>query len=189
MSESQREPAASYTRETVDAVEPAWLWPVRIIAGLALVGLAVAGLAVTDFATKYAEYYWLLVIPIFALVSVRIWEKRDGFHFDWRLFRQQLFHWLGFLIAIQVVFQLVQTGTIDRNSAGLVSLVLLSLTTYLAGVHFDVVLIFVALLLAIAALMASYVEQYMWIILVVLALIIGVLLFVRRKRSHRPATM
>lgn len=162
-----------------------WFWQARVIVAIVLVALSIIGLGLTNFATKDAEWYWLLVIPIFALAGVRVWEKK-GFTLkgSWGLLRDQIFHWLGFLAAVQIMYLMIQAGTLDRTAAGLVSLVLLALTSYLAGIHFDRMFLIVALLLAVAAVMATYVDEYMWIVLAILGLVIGAMLLTRR--SHRP---
>ena len=82
------------------------------------------------------------------------------------LWRQAL-HWLALALAVYLVFMLEQTGRLNREDAGLVALLALSLTTLLAGVHFDWRLMLLGGVLGVTAACAAFVEEFFWILLIV----------------------
>lgn len=168
-----------------DDHESNWFeWKVRLAVAGVIVLVSVIGLGFTNLAKKDAEWYWILVFPLFLLVGVRIWDRnRSVGAIDGRLLLSQALHWLGFLMTVWLLFHLVSAGTLDRSGAGLVSLLMLALTSYLAGLHFDRIFLLVALLLALTALSAAYVQENMWLIMVISGLFLAALFLYRR--THR----
>jgi predicted Abi (CAAX) family protease len=56
------------------------------------------------------------------------------------------------------------------------------------GVHFDPIFLLVSGLLALAAVLSSYITQYMWFVLATLGLLIVVLLVVHLRATQRMKT-
>ncbi|MFO0948424.1 MAG: hypothetical protein U1D30_21300 [Planctomycetota bacterium] len=161
-------------------------WKTQIIIALVLCALGVVGLGLMDFSPNYSEHYWYFALPVFVLTSIYLgWEsaKRRGENPRIEM-RRQIFHWLGFFFALNLILVFLHAGTIERNVAGPVSLVLLALTCYLAGIHFEPAFIIVGILLALAAATAAYLEEYLFIILVIAFLLLGVVL-VQIRGSRR----
>lgn len=167
-----------------------WTWRIRFGVAAALLILSVIGLGVTDVVTRDAKWYWGIVIPVFMLATVRVWEHRADptvHRNQWATLGSQALHWIGFLLAVQLVFLLERTGTIERIDAGLVSLVLLALSTYLAGLRFDRLLLVVALFQALLVIAAAYALEYIiWVVVAMLAVICG-LYFLRRRPASAAA--
>lgn len=162
-------------------------WKIQAIIALLLVGLGLIGLGLMDFAPLYSEWYWAIAMPIFAGMSIYIgWRnaKRRGENAKLEL-KRQAFHWIGFFVSLKLVVVLIHTGTIERESAGLVSLVLLALTCYLAGIHFEPAFVLVGILLAIAAASAAYLEEYLMIILVIVFLLLAMVAIQLRSRKSQ----
>lgn len=161
------------------------IWIPRLIGAVCVVAISVIGLGMTDFARRDAQVYWALVVPILIALSVRIFGRSRNQERWWPAIRDQALHWLGFLIAVQIMFMLIRSGTLSENAGGLVSLLLLALTAYTAGIHVDRSFLLVAALLALTVLLATYVEEYMWIVLVILGLVVAALLLTRWPRGAR----
>ena len=77
-----------------------------------------------------------------------------------------------------------------NQDAGLVALIALSLTTFLSGVHADWRVAVVGIFLALIVIAVAVIEQFMWILLVliVIAALIGLFLWrsVRGDDSGSP---
>jgi hypothetical protein len=146
---------------------PEWLG-VEEIAFIALLLLAIGGMAVTDYSARSGLSYWLVVIPLFAAVSIFSGWRRasaDGKNVG-AVLLSQLLHWGALVLAVYLIYLLERTGRLNREDAGLVALLSLSLTTVLAGIHFDRRLAVLGVLLAIGTACAALVEEFFWILLI-----------------------
>lgn len=164
-------------------------WKTQILIALFLLGLGLIGLGLLDFAPKPAEWYWLIALPIYAGMSIYIGyagAKRRGENPRLELKRQAL-HWLGFFLALKLLFILLHAGTIERNALGLVTLILLALTCYQAGIHFEPAFLVVGVFLAIAVACAAYLEEYLFIILAIMLLVMAMLIVQILSRRNRSA--
>ena len=146
---------------------PEWLG-VEEIAFIALLVFAIGGMAVTDYSARSGLSYWLVVIPLFAAVSIFSgWRRASA---DAKnvgaVLLSQLLHWGALVLAVYLIYLLERTGRLNREDAGLVALLSLSLTTVLAGIHFDRRLAVLGVLLAIGTASAALVEEFFWILLI-----------------------
>jgi hypothetical protein len=157
---------------------------VEEIAFIALLVLSLGGVAVADFSARSGLTYWLVVIPLFALVSIHSGWLRSRARSEnlGAVLLRQLLHWGALALAVYLIYLLERTGRLNREDAGLVALLSLSLATVLAGVHFDWRLAVLGVLLAIGTASAALVEEFFWILLVP-AVVAGaaVILWQRRK--------
>jgi len=100
-------------------------------------GIAVVGFALVDFLPRLALAYWV-VASIGGFVASSWLGRRHG-----RLAgqqssadsRRQMQHWGGMLVALLLLPALVATGRLDGDTVGLVILLVIALTYWLAGVH------------------------------------------------------
>ena len=163
------------------------LWRQRGLIGLSLTGLGVLGIGLEDFSPRDAAWFWIVVLPLFAVVSMQLSTRKARARGDkvWPVIRAEIYHWGGFLIALKIMLLFIQQGTLDREAGGMVSLLLLALACYYAGVHFDPIFLLVSGPLALAAVLASYITQYMWFVLATLGLLIVVLLVVHLRATQR----
>jgi hypothetical protein len=151
-----------------------------------LIVLSIGGVAISDFSTGFGLKYWLAVVPAFTLASIFVsWkgERARGLSVL-RILSWQIMHWLPMALAIYLVFFLEDSGQLNREDAGLVSLLLLTVTTLSAGVHFDWRIFVVGLLLGVVTACVAFVEEFVWV-LVVAALIAGVVLYFWPRRKDR----
>jgi hypothetical protein len=83
-----------------------------------------------------------------------------------------------------MLFLLERTDIVSREATSDLSVILLSLICYLAGVHFQWMFVLIGLVVGIMALTLAYLEQYMvigWIIMIPTVLV-AIWLFVKFKR-------
>jgi hypothetical protein len=151
-----------------------------------LIGLSVGGVAVADYSAANGLKYWLAVVPVFALASTFVsWKgaRADGVSVL-QILGRQLFHWTPLALAIYFVFFLEQAGRLNRDDAGLVSLLLLTVSTLLAGVHFDWRIFVVGALLGVTTACVSIVEEFLWWILAGAAVVAAAAVYLwPRRRS------
>ncbi|HVY54550.1 MAG TPA: hypothetical protein VHC46_02240 [Thermodesulfobacteriota bacterium] len=134
---------------------------------ITLMALSAVGIGATNFKPAESFWYWVSMAPVFGAVSIYIgWSKarRRGEGVS-RILWVQLLHWVGLLAAIALIYFLFRrTGRIDYNQLALMSLLVLSLTTFLAGVHFDWRFMVVGIVLGLCVAGAAFVEQVLWMV-------------------------
>lgn len=157
---------------------------VEEIAFIALLVLSIGGMAVEDFSETAGLRYWLFVIPLFAAVSIYTGWRRasaSGKNIG-AVLASQVLHWGVLALAVYLIYLLERSGRLNQEDAGLVALLALSLTTVLAGIHFDWRLAVLGVLLAVATACAALVEEFFWILLIPAILVgAGAVLWQRLK--------
>lgn len=153
---------------------------------MVLVLLSVIGMGITDFSPDSSHWYWFAMVPIFGVACVVIeWSRsREKGYKRLAYIRTQLFHWIGLLVAVQLVYVLLHSGRLNSENAGLVLILLLSLTTYLAGIHLGWHFCLLGVLLAIALAMAAYLEALIWLMLFAV-IVAGIIVFSIMKYKTR----
>jgi hypothetical protein len=160
----------------------------RLVLG-GLVGLSYIGIAITNISPGVGRFYWLLMVPVFAAVVLfSQWVRLRGQEVQWtRVLREQLFHWVGLFIAVQIVYMLVRDGRLHYEASGLVITLLFTFAMFLEGVHLDWRYYLVALFLALGLVVAAIVETYLWIILLIFALVtVAAGLYIVKLRGSSP---
>jgi hypothetical protein len=142
---------------------------------LMLVG-AFVGVALNNFSTGPILLYWQILAPAYALICIFAgWDQGAPSPDRMRLIRTQAIHWLACLIAMRLLFLPQIRGVLNDNATGLALLIVLALSTFLAGLHANAWRIaVVGALLAIAAPAAAWVEQSALLLSVEALLILGV---------------
>jgi len=148
--------------------------------------LASLGIGVTDFSTRYGFWYWTLMVPVFGLVSLLSATAKahdDGRSVPVEL-KNQLLHWGGAFVAVQIVFILEAQGRFNNADTGLAALMALALASFLAGVHGDWRFMLVGVLLATATAGAAFVEQFLWMGLIpIVGAVVLVVYWIRRTKN------
>ncbi len=152
----------------------------------ALLGLALLGMALTQATKGGGSLYWLGVLWIYALFSLaRAWMRaREQHDSVWSEIHLHFFHWLGALVALHIVFLLERNDIMTRDAASDASLLVLALSSYLAGLHFERLFVLIGIVLAIMAVAGAFVEQYTLWIVAVPASLVAAWLFFKSKLSH-----
>jgi hypothetical protein len=151
-----------------------------------LVILSIGGIAVTDFSTRNGFRYWLAMVPVFGGVSIFAgWSRaRRRGEAPSRIVAEQVAHWAALAFAVYVVYLLDARGHLGSDAAGLVALLALALTTFLAGVHFDLRFCLLGLLLGFTVAAAALVKGFFWLLLLP-ALVVAAAALLWRRRGGR----
>ena len=166
----------------------------RVMLVGALMVLIMIGLFLANFAIGKAKWYWSAMFPIFGIACV--WHELAGGAARvvplWRLLLRQSLHWLFPIVAVRILFLQHERGQMSADSVALVILVLLAVTCFLAGVHFDYSFIWVSLIIGLAAMFGTEVETYLWLVavlgIIALALAIASTAMLRRRPEIQSST-
>lgn len=152
--------------------------------------LVMIGLFLTNVSHLHARYYWSAMFPIFGIVS--LWHELLGPSNHpgpaWKRIVRQALHWLGPIVAVQIIFLQLSRGQMDADAVALVTLVILAVTCFLAGVHMDSTFYWISAALAFAAVIGTEVEAYLWMLAAIAIIAIAVTVFaataLRRRTSE-----
>lgn len=163
-----------------------------IIGGLVV--LVMIGLFLSNFAVQKAHWYWGAMFPVFGVVC--LWHELAGGASRetplWKILLREVAHWLFPIIAVRILFLQHERGQMSSDSVALVILIVLAVTCFLAGVHFDRSFIWVSLVLTAAALLGTEIETYIWLVALlglgalVLA-VVSVMMLRRPKAVQAPS--
>jgi hypothetical protein len=147
-----------------------------------LILLAIIGIGITDFSPADSHRYWFAMVPVFAGACLFLeWSRARGKGQNWTtIVRTQLMLWLGLLLAVRLVYLLLNTGRLDNENTGLIILLLLALTTFFAGIHLGWRLCLVGGFLGTALVAATYLEEYVWILLIIGLLVLAIVFILKR---------
>jgi hypothetical protein len=171
----------------------AWTWRsiFDAVVGTAMLFFGFIGIGATDVTGAGSQAYWSLMVVAFGLAALAMeWIHEDA-AFHWRRSTlRMLAHWLGVLVAVQLVYLFVTEGRVATSDIGLVNGALIALGTFLCGVHTDWRLAAVGAGLAFATVAVAYLERYMWLLfaLVVVGLIVALAIAHFRGRRAPPET-
>jgi hypothetical protein len=180
--ERPREPAAAA------APRPARQLRVEEVILVVLLTLSAVGIAISQISPRDAFWYWLAMVPVFGGISVFSgWSRaREQGLTAVGVLRNQLLHWFALAAAVCLVFLLEYTGRMNSEDAGLVALLALALTTFLAGVHFDWRYCVVGALLAAAVVAVALLEEFfLWVIVIAAVAVAAYLVY--RARGNGSA--
>jgi len=156
---------------------------------IVLLLLSVVGIALTDFSPKNGFWFWMAMGPVFCAAGIAVeWgnlTKRG--ESKAKLVRNQIIHWIGYLTTVYLIFILsgVETGRLNNVDVGLVALLILAFASFSAGITANWRISILGIFLGIAVCAIALLQEYIWAILVPLALIIiGAFLWRRRKTGQ-----
>jgi len=140
-----------------------------------LILLALLGMAITNFSPADAHIYWLVMTLIFALAAIITgWQRADDKQAKTKLVTSQLFHWGSTLVAVMVIYAFLHSGQIQNETVSLMILLILSLSTFLDGIHVGWHFYLLGILLAISTVIITYLDEYIWIIAVIALVFIAI---------------
>ncbi len=152
-----------------------------------LVILSIGGVAITDYSVKYGLWYWLGMSIISGGVSISMaWRAaaEAGETARGHLTRQ-VFHWLSLVVSLLLIFFLQNAEALNPSTSGLMALLMLALTTTLAGVHFRPRLALLGGIQAATFVAAVLTEEFFWILLIlILVVVVGDIVW--RSRRANP---
>ncbi|MGR8935860.1 MAG: hypothetical protein ACU837_15980 [Gammaproteobacteria bacterium] len=136
--------------------------------------LSLIGIGITDISPLESHRYWTFMIFLLAFASIGLgWSKKE---YQGKIFKDlvvhQLIHWGATLIAVSGIYLLLQTGRLNYESAGLVIEIILGFSLFLDGRNLGWRYSLLGILVGITAIVAAYVEEFIWIIYVITLFIV-----------------
>jgi hypothetical protein len=168
---------------------------VRRLLVVGMLGVMVMiGLFLSNYSSDSALYYWCAMFPIFG-VACLAHELVAGRAYEialWRILLRQALHWLGPIVAVKILFMQHARGQMATNAVALTIILLLAVTCFLAGVHFDRSFYWVSAFIAVAAVIGTEVETHLWFVVVLLLVGIAIaalsaILLRRGSKATAPA--
>lgn len=131
--------------------------------------LTLLGVGITDYKGESAHTYWRYMVILMAITTSlwgvwRAWWL--GLAKIGKLLYQQVVLWGTALVALRVIYLLLDTGRLNFETTGLLILLILGFTTFIDGMLVSWKLYVVGALLLFTLLMATHVEQYLWMIII-----------------------
>lgn len=157
-----------------------------------LVAAALIGVAMTNSAKTQAYLYWWVLMAIEAVV-ITVWaiwlSHQQVLNKPIRLvLYEQLVLWLAALAAVFLIYRLMGLGLVDINAAGLLMLLILAFATFIDGALVSWKLFLVSLIFIITLLFASYVEKFIWALILISLTIAALAIAVSYWHSHAKTT-
>lgn len=152
---------------------------------IVLVLLDIVGIAITDFAPLLSHWYWLAMVVVtgFACIIMEWSRAREKGLEIATILKNEALIWLSVLVAVNMVYFLLRSGRLDSENTGLIILLILALATFLAGLRLGWRLCLLGALLCGALILATYLEEFLWIVLLVVLAAAAVLYFMARHKS------
>lgn len=144
---------------------------------LSIVAFSIVGEYLNNIWPSFSVWYWIVMMPTFAVVSIVTALSRANLHQTSALdtVMTQLAHWGGAFLALGVTYVLWRSGRLTNEASGSVAVLLLSLTTFLNGYHVGWRFYLAGLLLFGYTVLAIYLKGFIWlaIVLAVPVILVG----------------
>ncbi|GAB4254024.1 MAG: hypothetical protein Kow0065_00570 [Methylomicrobium sp.] len=130
-----------------------------------LLVLSLTGTGITDYSPTDGYVYWLIMSVIFAISAMIIaWLQSKHKASDIKhILREQTLHWGTSMLIVAAAFSIQQTEQFDETSAGVVVLLILSLSTILDGIRIGWRFSLVGIFLGVSAVVTSIMQRSIWI--------------------------
>jgi hypothetical protein len=150
-----------------------------------LVLLSIVGIGITDFAPLSSHWYWLAMVVITGIACVAMeWTRaRETGRSIAAILKSEVVIWLSVFVAVNLVYFLFRAGRLDSENTGLVILIILALATFQAGLRLGWRLCILGVLQGGALMLATYLEEFLWIVLMVVLVAAAALYFKTRNKS------
>jgi hypothetical protein len=141
-------------------------WPYIVMLALAL-----SGVAITSVARQAMTSYWVVLAPIFAALCIFA-RWRDAQELDLRSIWMDIFHWIGVMVAMYLVFIGDVRQMMNADATALVILTILALGTFSAGIQVGAWRVcFVGFALALGVPIIAWIDEAT-LLLLLLALVV-----------------
>lgn len=144
----------------------------RLLIVGALGVMVMIGLFLSNYSSEKSHDYWFAMFPIFGIACLAH-ELASGRAYEvalWRIVLRQVLHWIGPIVAVEILFMQHERGQMSTSAVALTIILLLATTSFLAGVHFDRSFYWVSAFLVFAALVGTEVETYIWLVIALFAI-------------------
>lgn len=145
---------------------------------IVLLIFSILGVALSDISPVKSTNFWLVMLFLFGGIAI-VNNIRDGEDDGDNIplkteIIQQVLHWAGGLVAVLIIYSFYYSERLTSEATGLVVLLILALTTYLDGLRLGWRFSFAGIFLAVMAVFAAFIVDYMWVILLLALGIIAV---------------
>ncbi len=163
-------------------------WKRRLTVSTILLIISLAGVIITclDRNSAFSRWYWSAAVIVFAVLS--IWLSRidsAARHLQGRTVWHAVLHWVALLVIIFHVHLLVYAGIADNITAGLVILLLLALTVFLAGLYYDSTFCFLGGVLFVLAVISTLLYRYVLLVAVIAILAVALIVYLLYRKKSR----
>jgi hypothetical protein len=153
-----------------------------------VLGLTIFGVAYTSVSHQPLIGYWQFLAVAVGLVCVttgwlHIHEPKARFRMIWT----QAFHWVAFLVAMNIVLLANVQLTLTATATGLTLLMLLALGTFVAGVHVSWQICILGLVMGLLVPAIAWLTQSALMLLLTLVAILGIVMTFWWRFSERRA--
>lgn len=154
---------------------------------IGMLALALVGVGVTQIEDSGGKHYWVFLVIVYAVISIgRTWSKhRHGGHPMWPMLRDQVYHWAGTMVAVNIVLLFEAQRITDRGPASDFSLLILALSCYLAGVYYSWLFLLLGGVLAVIAVGLGFLDQLSVFALAVPAAALAVWIAIRHSVASK----
>jgi hypothetical protein len=148
-----------------------WGWLLRESPHIAMLALAIIGVSFPVPVT-----YWLVITPVFAVISIASGWRHFGTAQDHvRMVALQFLSWSALVLAIYALYNDGSEGVLNSNALSLAMITILALGTFLAGLHaHSWRTCVVGIILFVAVPMLGWMDQWSILLLIASVAIVGI---------------
>ncbi|OGT49096.1 MAG: hypothetical protein A3F17_04010 [Gammaproteobacteria bacterium RIFCSPHIGHO2_12_FULL_41_15] len=162
------------------------IWKARIVVAIIMLVFAFLGLIINDFLPTGQWFYWRVLSPCYAIISVWLtwYVDRSKGTLSGKNVGLQIVLWLGLMASILIMTVYVDSGIMGRIEGGFAVLVLVAMTTFAAGLFFDTSLTIVGIILGLFAVGAGLIQAYLSVIAIPIVIIGAVIVVIIARRGR-----
>lgn len=99
----------------------------------------------------------------------------------------QVLHWIGVIATMYFIALLIDRGVIEHADACVLSLMVLALSLYLAGIYIDTAFLLVGLTIGLMATLAILVDNYLLMVMIPIMLVVAIIMLMLVYRDRTSA--
>jgi hypothetical protein len=162
-------------------------WKTKFSVSVLLLALSFVGIIITDLRPSSAWTYWNIMIPLFAILCLWLsWlDSKEKERITGITLLHEFLHWIATLATVYIVALFVKFGVVSDVVAGLFVLILLALSTFLAGIYIEKTFLLIGLMLGLFAIISVLFLKYLLIITIPLSILVLVILLWMYKRKSK----
>ncbi|MCF7852833.1 MAG: hypothetical protein K9M07_06300 [Simkaniaceae bacterium] len=170
--------------------QPHHPWRARLIVGLTMLLLSFVGLIFSDLIRGGAWTYWRVMVPVYAVLSIWLsWYLRRKSHKVTAIkIWHEILHWVALIMGVYLVSLFVSMGIVGRFEASLQVLIMLALTTFLAGIYHDVIFIIIGVILGFFTAGAAFFTEYLYSVMLPITIGAAILMAWVIYHHHKKST-
>lgn len=179
------------TNDTIDdSTSSRNLWKSRLIIATLMILLSLTAILISYFSSKLFETYNQIMAALFTILAIGLQTRINKYTKNKPVINiwHYWLHWAGLLIMIYITTLFKSSGIMDSNQVGLLSLCLIALTTFLAGVYFDPVFLLIGITLGALATCTALFHDHLFLFMFPTLIITGIIIImiiIRQKNIEK----